>query len=290
MGYESSRDRTIGWRAMAPLLALLALLVVAAAPAAAASRHRSSSPGSHGGSLRYRGARSTASGGNLVDLGGQITPASHTYTIFWGASSAWNNDVMGGIGSLFSGFNRSNYLGIANQYMRGTAISSTYGGNKVDPSAPPKKASVGTLGAEVQKEYGSNLDPNGIYFVYTSTFPNGGGFCAWHSFTNVNGQNVAVAYMPNTTGVAGCDPGNPYGVPGSQGLRSLANVTSHEFMEAVTDTWPGSGSYAWVDSSKAEIGDKCAWQFTGPVTLGNKTKWMLQEEWSNSISGCAQGQ
>lgn len=289
MGYESSRDLTIGWRAMAPLLALLALLVVAVAPAAAASRHRPSSLRSHGGSLRYRGARKQTSGGNLVDLGGQITPASHTYTIFWGSSSAWSPDVVTGIGSLFNGFKGSNYLGIAQQYMRGGGISSTYGGNKIDPSAPPKKASVATLGAEVQKEYGSNLDPNGIYFVYTSTFPRGGGFCAWHSFAKMNGQNVAVAYMPNTTGVAGCDPGNLYSVPGSEGLRSLANVTSHEFMEAVTDTWPASGSYAWVDSSKSEIGDKCAWQFTGPVTL-NKTKWQLQEEWSNTISGCAQGQ
>jgi hypothetical protein len=49
-----------------------------------------------------------------------------------------------------------------------------------------------------------------------------------------------------------------------------------------------SRAYAWIDSSKAEIGDKCAWQFGAPVTLGH-TQWQLQEEWSNAISGCAQG-
>ena len=160
-----------------------------------------------------------------------------------------------------------------------------------DSSTPPKKVSASTLGSEVAKVYGGQLDPAGIYFVYTSNFPSGGGFCAWHDFTPVNGQDVAVAYMPNTTGVAGCDSGNQYGDPShSQGLSSLANVTAHEFMEAVTDTWPAQGSLAWVDGSGSEIGDKCAWQFAGPVTLSNGTRWQLQEEWSNAISGCAQGQ
>jgi hypothetical protein len=241
--------------------------------------------------LRYKGAPKASKGGNLIDRGGRITPASHTYAIFWGPASAWSSDVVPGIGSLFGGFNRSNYLGIAQQYMRGASISSTYEGAAFDSSAPPKKASASALGSEVAKVYGGRLDPAGIYFVYTSNFPNGGGFCAWHNFTPVNGQNVAVAYMPNTTGVAACDGGNQYGDPShSQGLYSLANVTAHEFMEAVTDTWPAQGSLAWVDKSGLEIGDKCAWQFAGPVTLSNGTRWQLQEEWSNAISGCAQGQ
>lgn len=283
MGCTSSGDRLIGRRVLGLVLAVVALMVVATAPASAHSRHRPNS-------LRFKGAPKAKSAGNLIDFGGQITPASHTYAIFWGPAPAWSSDVVPGIDTLFSGFGGSNLLGIAQQYMRNTPISSAYQGHVLDPSTPPKRASPATLAAEVQKEYGSKLDPHGIYFVYTSNFPNGGGFCAWHSFATVNGQNVALAYMPNTSGVAGCDPGNLYGVTGSEGLRSLANVASHEFMEAVTDTWPGSGSYAWVDSAKSEIGDKCAWQFTGPVTLSNRSRWQLQEEWSNRASGCVQGQ
>ena len=40
----------------------------------------------------------------------------------------------------------------------------------------------------------------------------------------------------------------------------------------------------------SEIGDKCAWLFTGPVTLSNGSVWQLQEEWSNAVTGCVQGQ
>jgi hypothetical protein len=105
---------------------------------------------------------------------------------------------------------------------------------------------------------------------------------------NVNGQSIAVAYMPNTTGVTGCDPGNLYNLSGSEGLRSLANVTSHEFMEAVTDTWPSSSTYGWIDASGSEIGDKCAWTFQSPVTLSNGSQWQLQEEYSNGAGGCFQ--
>jgi hypothetical protein len=245
-----------------------------------------------GHALRYKGAPHSLSTGNLVDNGGAILPASHTYAIFWGPSAAWSSDVFTGIGDLFNGFNGSSYLGTAQQYMRVLAppISSAYQGPKYDISGPPRRVSSSTLGAEVQKVYKGTVDPSGIYFVYTSNFPNGGGFCAWHSYATVNGTRIAVAYMPNTTNVAGCDGGNEYGDSShTQGLYSLANVTAHEFMEAVTDPYPGNGTYAWIDQSGSEIGDKCAWQFSGTVTLSNKTRWQLQEEWSNAVSGCVQG-
>ncbi len=270
-------------------LAFAALVAAASFPAGAAASTQS-------GSLRFKGSPHAKSGGNLIDHGGPVLTGSHTHAIFWGPTGAWSSDVMPGIDSLFSGFGGSNYLGIAAQYMRGATIGSTYAGSKTDASTPPKKVNASTLGAEVQRMYGSNIDPSGIYFVYTSNFPSGGSFCAWHSLTTVNGQNIAVAYMPNTTGVVGCDPGNPYGLTGSQGLRSLANVTAHEFMESVTDPYPAQASYGWIDQSGSEIGDKCAWQFTGPVTLSNGSRWQLQEEWSNDANGagslgaCAQGQ
>lgn len=196
--------------------------------------------------------------------------------------------MQGGIATLFSGLSGTSFLNTGTQYMRGSAIGSTYEGSKVDASSPPKKVSPSTLGAEVAKEYGTALDPNGIYFVFTSNFPKGGNFCAWHSLATVNGQAIAVAYMPNTTGVTGCDPGNPYNLSGSEGLRSLANVTSHEFMEAVTDTLPSSSTYGWIDASGSEIGDKCAWTFQSPVNLSNGSQWQLQEEYSNAASGCVQ--
>jgi hypothetical protein len=260
-------------------LAFAVCVTAALLPATAAASPRG---------LRFKGAPRLKSNGNLIDHGGLVLPTSKTYAIFWGPANAWASDVESSLGSLFSGFGGSNYLAIAAQYMRGASISSTYAGPQPDPSPPPRKVSASTLGAEVAK-LGLPIDSSAIYFVYTSNFPNGGGFCAWHSLTTVNGTEIAVAYMPNTTGVSGCDPGNPYNLTGSEGLRSLANVTAHEFMEAVTDPLPASGSYAWIDQSGSEIGDKCAWRFSGPVMLGG-TKWQLQEEWSNSDGGCVQGQ
>lgn len=248
-------------------------------------------------SMRTHEAHSTStSGGLLLDKGGKVLLSSDTYAIWWGSATAWNSSAQKALGDLLGGFNKSNYLGIAQQYMRTntTLISSNYIGAVDDPSAPPSKVSPSTLGTEVAKEFGTNLDTNGIYFVYTSNFPRGGNFCAWHSYATVNGKRIAVAYMPNTANVAGCDPQVAGGTSYTdEGINSLANVTAHEFMESVTDTQPASGSYAWIDSSGSEIGDKCAWQFNSNVALSDGTTWKLQEEWSNAANnktgGCVQG-
>ncbi len=53
-------------------------------------------------------------------------------------------------------------------------------------------------------------------------------------------------------------------VPPFRELCSLADVTAHE---SVTDTWPANGTYGWLVHSGS---DKCAWLFSGPVTLSNK--------------------
>ena len=70
----------------------------------------------------------------------------------------------------------------------------------------------------------------------------------------------------------------------SQGTRSLANVTSHEYMEVITDP----DLDAWFDSAGQEIGDKCAFQFQSCVILANGGSWQLQKEWSNAVSACVQ--
>jgi hypothetical protein len=237
------------------------------------------------------GSRGHGGGGasNLIDNGGKILPISNTYALYWGTSSSWASDVQSGLGTFFGGLNNTSFLKTGLQYMRGAGISTAYQGQTSDTSAPPTaNVQPSTLGTEIQKIYGSNLDPNGIYFVFTSNFPSGTNFCAWHSYATIGTQRIAVAYMPNTSGVSGCDPGNLYGVSGSEGLRSLANVTSHEYMEAITDANPGSGTYGWIDSAGSEIGDKCAWIFGSAVTLNNGSTWQLQKEWSNAVTGCVQ--
>ena len=266
--------------AVALAAGLASIVSVQGAGASGASTH----------SLHTRGLKTATSTSNLIDHHGEILPASKTVLVFWGPSSAWSKDVVTGLQGLFAGFNGSKYLGIAEQYMRGASISSSYTKTYFDSSIPPGKVSPSTLGNEVVKVLGgsANVDTSTLYLVYTSNFPRGGNFCAWHSFASSTNGNFPVAYMPNTTGVAGCDPGNSWNLSGSEGLRSLANVSSHEFMETVTDALPANATYGWIDSSGSEIGDKCAWQFSAPVTVGG-TAWQLQEEWSNAVSGCVQG-
>lgn len=234
------------------------------------------------------GATSTTS--PLIDNGGKLLPTSHTYAIWWGPASKFPSDARTGIEQLLGGFGGSNYLAIANQYMRGGTANSSFVQSLVDPSAPPSRSpSVGAIVNEVANVLASNgmaPDSNAIYLVYTSNFPHAN-FCAWHSAGPIQGTTVQVGYMPNTTGIAGCDPGNLYNANTySQGTRALADSTAHEFMEATTDPVPLSG---WADKNGQEIGDKCNFQFLSTVTLKNGSQWQLQKEWSNAATACVQG-
>jgi hypothetical protein len=229
-------------------------------------------------------------GGNLVDHGGKVLPASHVYTIWWGDQSAFPADAKSGISAMFEGMNGTSFLGVGKQYMRGAAISSSFVSSYADsasspPSRGPQTSTIVNEACNVITSNGLTPDTDALYLVYTSNFPGGHvNYCAWHDHGTCNGVDIQVAYMPNTTGIAGCDPGDLYGCNSySQGTRSLANVSSHEYMETLTD----ADISAWYDSSGSEIGDKCAWQFSACVSLSTGS-WQLQKEWSNAASGCVQ--
>ncbi len=253
-----------------------------------------------------RASHKGGGGGGSVLLnygGGPVLHNSKTQAIFWG--SEWNTasfagDKIAGLDTFFGGYGGSNFSSLVTEYFGPTGTYATttsqYLGHTIDPSAPPSKAiTVNQAVAEACKITNNNPDPIGVYFLYTSSGAGHVSYCAWHSWGNCsNGAPVQVAYMPNIDGIAGCDPQDTYGTGHSQGLAAVANVTSHELSEAITDP----RGTAWTDSSGAEDGDKCAWTFTGAVTLANGSKWKLQQEWSNnaynatagSPRGCLQGE
>jgi hypothetical protein len=221
---------------------------------------------------------------NMVSHGGTILVANKTQAIFWGTSwTSYTGDIVTGLDTFFAGFGGSNYAKASTEYT-GTngqvTASSTYLGHVIDATAAPSRAlSVTSAVAEACKVTNNNPDPNALYLIYTETGAGHVSYCAWHSYgTCSNGAPVQVAYMPNITGIAGCDPQDTFGTGHSQGLAALANVTAHELSEAITD--PRNGG--WYDSAGAENGDKCAWSFTGPVKLSNQSVWKLQGEWSNN--------
>ncbi|HET9729668.1 MAG TPA: hypothetical protein VFR41_09625 [Acidimicrobiia bacterium] len=286
-----------GWgRKLAVLIAAGAVAMASAGVAGADdvdtfSQSHGNAPALHGRDASPFGS----SGGDLVDHGGPVLPSATLYAIWWGPQANFASDEKAGIENLLSGFGGSKYLQVAKQYMRGATLSTSFGGSLTDyGSTPPSKANTSSITNEIAKVLAANSmapDPNAIYLVFTSNFPKGGNYCAWHSGATINGVAIAQAYMPNTTGIAGCDPGNPFTVtnPYSAGTRSVANVTSHETMEAITDKLPGGSTYGWIDSSGSEISDKCAWQFGSAVQIGSYT-WTIQKNWSNDPNhhGCIQ--
>jgi hypothetical protein len=218
---------------------------------------------------------------NLIWHNGQIMTESVVQAVFWGAGWADPGDKITGLDRLYKGFNGSSYMKTNTEYTGtngtvGTKV--TVGAYAVDTSAAPAK-DPGTNGvvAEVAKMI-ANPVVNGYYPVYSDQKRGNAGYCAWHSYGTIRGVPVQVAFFFNLDGDPGCDPGDP-GTIHSQGLEAVANVSGHELSEAVTD--PRNGG--WWDKSGAENADKCAWTFSGLVTL-NGEKWKIQGNWSNAAA------
>ncbi|MBI3544277.1 MAG: DUF4382 domain-containing protein [Deltaproteobacteria bacterium] len=238
---------------------------------------------------------------NLTYHGGRVLHATKSMAIFWGTewnSATFAGDTITGIDQLFTAMNNSRYASTADEYYdvinsvtTSVVPSSAYLGHVLDTTAAPTKAlSTSNAVAEACKIVANNPDSDAVYFIYTSTGAGHVNYCAWHSWgTCSNGKQIQVAYMPNITGIAGCDPQDTT-TTHSQGLAALANVTSHEFLEAVTDP-RGTG---WVDSSGNENADKCAWSFPntagGLSTLADGSQWKIQMEWSNAAYTAGTGQ
>ncbi len=213
--------------------------------------------------------------------GGSVLTTNKTMAVFWGSqwsATSFQGDKVTGLDSFFSGMSGSKIEGVASEYS-GIQNSSQYLGHTFDLSAAPNGAPTTSQAvAEACKVTNNAPDPSAIYFLYTSTGAGHVSYCAWHSYGNCsNGAAVQVAYMPNIDGLAGCDPQDTW-TTHSQGLAALANVTSHEMIEAITD--PRNGG--WYDGAGSEIGDKCAWSFHSVETLANGSQWKLQMEWSNN--------
>ncbi len=227
---------------------------------------------------------------NLIDHGGLVLPTSNVHAIFWGDWNTSSSDIPNALDDFFNGFGGSNYANILTQYMRGGTPKggppvSNYIIEVPDSSAPPTHSPpVSTIVNEACMAVGAGApDPAGVYFVITSNFPKGASFCAWHSDGTCNGAPIAVTYLPNVTGVKGCGVPSTLSNGFSAGAQAMANVAAHELSESITDPLLN----AWFDQSGQEVGDKCAFQFGSPVTLG-ETAWVLQEEWSNANFGCVQ--
>ena len=234
---------------------------------------------------------------NLQYGGGPVAHNPLVFLDFWG--SQWDSDSNGVeqyVQSFMSGLGQSddNWSTITSQYTDSTGQGPAFGGSVlagtwVDDSGPaPQSASQADIAAEAvtaAQQFGVNgsddiqivvLSPSG---TNPDGFPNSG-FCAWHDFTASALGNIPYTNMPYVLDAgAGCGANSVQ----SQ-LDGFSIVEGHEYAETLTDPEPSSG---WVDSSGAEIGDKCAWQNLFAIGLSTGS-FAMQPLWSNNDDGCAQ--
>ncbi len=264
----------------------------------------------------------------LLYNGGPVMKSSVTYAIFWEPSTLPDNSptqVSPTYNSLLERYlgdvGGSSLYNVNTEYYDTSGHitnNSTFGGSWVDTSAYPASDCTDTatpgnclidtdIQTEVQKAMTANHWTGGLthlFFVFTSL--NEGScfdatsaacsftqYCGYHSyFTDSSNNSVIYANMPYTgTSLDGC------GVPASPNndadADSTISVTSHEEMESVTDPLLN----AWYDGLGNEIGDKCAWNF-GTLGLDNGSAneswnnnfYLVQQEWSNDLDGCTQGE
>jgi hypothetical protein len=247
--------------------------------------------------------------GDLVYNGGAVLHDPVTYLIFWG--SYWNNGSGGltadaqVVVNYFNDMGTTEFENVLTQYSDTKGpIADTEHVVAVwnDTATPPTDTMCNSsptiedtsIASEVSHaistEGWSKDTTNAVYFVYTppnyyvrvSNACSNIQFCAYHSWNNV--AYAALPYPNQSTCPAIQSPnGNAAG-------DSLANSSSHEQFEAITDPFPcgyGCSATAWIDNANYEIGDKCDWNFdSGGTSLNNSGTFYIQTEYSNVSHSC----
>jgi hypothetical protein len=216
----------------------------------------------------------------------------HIYPVFWGSFTA---DYKAGVMALLTGMacapttctqlssQIEQYWPVSSK--TSISIGTTFTDISVVPTGAPTTATILSETAKVVSAANSSIDPKGLYMVFTDKYPQGASYCAWHGAGSVKigastSPSFTIAYMPNLTGVTGCSASYLQGYSAvnnySAGIQAVANVSTHEIYEAMTDPFLN----AWYDSARLENGDKCAWN-TGMVLNAGASNFYVQQEWSN---------
>ncbi len=267
----------------------LAAVVAAAGKATAAGGPPSIAAGPAFGFIPSRNANHGGGhGGRVVNLTWHNGPVMHGTTvdpIFWGSAwgTSFKGDKQSGLDTLYSGVHGTAYANTNSEYTDSTGPVNTStiskGTDAVDLTATPSGApSTSQVLAEVAKETNNNPTAGAYYPVYSDQPRGNAGYCAWHSSGTINGKQVEFGFFFNLDGDPGCDPGDP-ATQHSQGLEALANVSGHELSEMLTDPQLN----AWYDQQGSENADKCAWTFSGTVSIGGQS-WKIQGNWSNAAA------
>ena len=277
--------------------------------------HQSDTP-SDGRGNRTRQMPPRAPSGGAVVTGnginyhnGSVLHSINYYYVWYGTWTQAQKDLLTHFGQNIGG---SPYF----------AINTTYGDTTANvPNAvtlgPSYSFATNTLGTALSDAQILSLvntaissgqmgpaDPNGLYMLLTGpgiTATSGflTQYCGWHSWgTSTSGAPIQYSFVGNATGpnLGSCAAQTSASPNGDPGVDAMISVMAHELEETATDP-RGAG---WYDSTGAENGDKCAWNFGTTYTAngalanmalgaaGNQKNYLIQQNWLNASGGkCA---
>jgi hypothetical protein len=230
-----------------------------------------------------------------------MTGGVNLYYIWYGNWSG--NSATTILTDLAKSIGGSPYWGINTTYYSGTTTKKfipntvTYGGTKT--VAYPYGTSLSDAQIlQVVKDYLGTAapDPNGIYFVLTSSDVTASSgfctqYCGWHDHATVNGVDTKFAFVGNPDRCISSCAAQTTGPNGNAGADGMASIIAHEAEEAATDP----DLNAWYDATGAENADKCAWTFGTQSTASNGAKYnvtlgtrqyLIQQNWSAATQAC----
>jgi hypothetical protein len=149
--------------------------------------------------------------------------------------------------------------------------SVNFGGEATDTGSQGTKLTDARVGSIVVSALNAGkvpLDPNGIYFVLSSSnISESSGFCTqycgWHTAGNISsgtyaGQHIRYSFVGNANRCLSACAAQTISPNSNAGVDAMVSIIAHELEEAATDPDPLSG---WSDINGAENADKCAWTF-----------------------------
>ncbi len=155
-------------------------------------------------------------------------------------------------------------------------------------------ASIGAIVSAAITSKALPSDPNGVYFVLTSSDVTKTGFltnyCGWHTHAPIGNSDIKYSFVGDPTGPSiGSCAAQTVSPNGDAGADAMVSVIAHELEETTTDP----DLNAWYDSRGMENADKCAWTFgTTSTTSGAKynmllgqRNFLIQQNWVNAGGG-----
>ena len=177
----------------------------------------------------------------------------------------------------------------------------TYDNASLGKSLDAGGASTGSVVDAALTRGAFSVDPNGLYFVLTSSDVTvsgfGTSFCGYHSYMNPAAspsQTIKYSFVGDASNyLGGCAAQSAQSPNSNPAADGMASVIGHELVEAVSDPVLN----AWYDAAGNENADKCAWTFGTLSTAGNGSQfnmsasgrqYLIQQNWiPDAPQGCA---